>query len=176
MHVPWQSNDGQDIAYYCWFNRDTSIFKYRLYRSVAGVATEISPDDSGDLYGPARGLFSIRALDTDRQELIMAGVHDDTSDQEVGGAGGTDAVSSIWRSSDGGDTWTRKSSDLSAATGTDNVLQVAFSADSASVWYGWGCGGYLVYSDDNGATVTDKSPTVSLATNSEIMAIFGGGA
>jgi hypothetical protein len=176
LHVPWQSNAGQDIAYYCHFNRASNIYRYRLHRSVAGVATEISPVDTGKKYGPARGLFSIQSLDTDRQQLIMAGVYDDTSNQEVGGAGGTDAVSSIWRSSDAGDTWTRKTSDLSAASASDSVLQVAFAAGNASVWYGWGGGGYILFSDDDGATVVDKSPTGGIATSGEIMGIFGGGA
>lgn len=172
MHVPWDSNPAEDIAYYGWFNRDTSLFKYRLYRSVAGVASDISPDDGGDKYGPARGLFSIRALDTNRQDLILAGVHDDTDNEEVE-APGSAAVSAIWRSSNGGDSWSRITSDLATTPNDDCVLQVAFSADDPDIFYGWGGHGYLIYTEDGG-TMDDKSPTSSLASSAEIMGIFGG--
>jgi hypothetical protein len=175
LHVPWQSNAAQDIAYYCWFNRASNIFRYRLHRSIAGTATEISPVDSGKKYGPARGLFSIRALDTDRQELIMAGVYDDTDNDEILSSG-CDAVSALWRSSDAGDTWTRLTSDLACTPATDCLLQAAFSADNADVFYAWGNDCYLVYCED-GSTIQNKSPVSgSIANGAEILGIFGGGA
>jgi len=174
MHIPWESNAAEDIVYFGKFDRTSSIFNYWLWRSVAGSASDISPDDSGKKYGPARGLFSIRALDTDRQELILAGVHDNTDNEYIVKAGSA-AVAAVWRSSDAGDTWTRKTSDQ-ATTTTDNcVLQVAFSADDETIWYGWGGGGYLIYTEDDGDTILDKSPSGEVGDSGEFMAIFGSG-
>ncbi len=174
MHVPWEDNADEGIVYFGKFDRTSSIFNYWLWRSVAGSASDISPVDSGKKYGPARGLFSIRALDTDRQEMILAGVYDNTDNEYITSSSSA-AVSAVWRTSDGGDTWTCKTSDAATTNTSDCVLQVAFSADDENIWYGWGGGGYLIYTEDDGANITDKSPTSTIAYAGEFMGIFGGG-
>lgn len=172
LHIPWKDNAGEDVAYYGNFDRTGSIFNYYLYRSVAGTATDISPVDTDKKYGPARGLFSVRALDSDRQYVILAGVHDDT-DNEYVLSSSSDAVSAIWLSDDAGATWTRITTDAATRTTDDCILQVAFSADNPDIFYGWGGGGYLLYTED-GSTMDNKSPTGGVATSSEILGIYGG--
>lgn len=174
MHVPWLNNASEEIAYYGAFNETSNIFNYGLWRSIAGTATDISPVDSGVKYGPVRGLFGVRALDTNRQHLLLAGAKDNVDDVALLAAG-SDGYTAIWKSSDAGDTWTRVTSDVLADDSVGCVLQVAFSADNANVFYGWGANGYFLYTEDGGATMDDKTP-VALATGAEIMGIFGGSA
>jgi hypothetical protein len=172
MHVPWTDNADEAIAYYGGFDRTSNIFNYSLWRSVAGTATGISPVDGGDTYGPARGLFSVRTLDTDRQHVLLAGVTDDVDDIPVG-VSGSDAYSAIWKSSDAGATWTRVTSDVLATGANDAVMQVAFSADSENHFYAWGLSGTLLYTED-GSTMLDKSPVSPISSGLEFLAIFGG--
>jgi hypothetical protein len=173
MHVPWLNNASEEIAYYGAFNETSNIFNYGLWRSVGGTATDISPVDSGVKYGPVRGLFGVRALDTNRQHLLLAGAKDNVDDVALGAAG-SDGYTALWKSSNAGDTWTRVTSDVLADGSAQCILQAAFSADNPNVFYAWGDRGYFLYTED-GSTMDNKSP-VALSTGAEIMAIFGGSA
>lgn len=172
MHVPWLNNASEEIAYYGAFDETSNIFNYGLWRSVAGTATDISPSDGGVKYGPVRGLFGIRSLDTNRQHMVMAAAKDNVDDIALLGAG-TDGYTSLWKSANGGDSWTRVTADVLAGGTAKCVLQAAFSADDPNVFYAWGHTGYFLYTADGGATLDDKTPTV-LTTGSELLGIFGG--
>lgn len=172
MHVPWPDNLDERIAYYGAFNETSNKFNYGLWRSVAGTATDISPTSGGKSYGPVRNQFGVRSLDTNRQYMLLAGAADNVDDVALLDAGST-GVTALWKSSDGGDTWTRVTTDATTETTDDCILQAAFSSDSQLTFYAWGGGGYLLYTEDGGTTMDDKSPT-SPSTSAEILGIFGG--
>jgi len=171
LHIPWESNSDERIAFYGAFNSSGGVFNYGLWRSVAGTATDVSPVDGGKSYGPVRNQFGIRALDTDRQHMLLAGAADNTDDIALLDAGSA-GVTALWKSSDGGDTWTRVTADVATETTDNCILQAAFSSDDHNTFYAWGNSGTIFYTED-GSTMDDKSP-VSLASGAEILGIFGG--
>lgn len=172
LHVPWPDNSDERIAYYGAFNETSNVFNYGLWRSVAGTATDISPVDGGKKYGPVRNQFGVRSLDSNRQYMLLAGAADNVDDVALLDAG-SDGVTALWKSSNGGDSWTRVTADV-ATEGTDDcILQAAFSADSELIFYAFGNHGSIFYTEDGGTTMVDKSPTTNISTN-EVLAIFGG--
>ena len=173
LHIPWEDNPAEDIGYFGHFNRDSNIFRYRLYRSVGGSATNISPTDTGKVYGPARGLFSVRCLDSNRQYVLLAGVSDETDNEPVISASSA-AVAAVWLRDDAGNTWSRITNDQTTGTTDDCTLQAAFSPNDPDVIYMWGGGGYIAYTSNGGSTVTDKQPVSPINSSSEIVGIFGG--
>lgn len=173
FHVPWEDNDDESILYYSYWDRISSQFNYRLYRSQGGTSTDISPTDSGKKFAPIRPNFGIRSLDTDRLQLVVAGVANSSDNVDPGGSG-TDAVAAIFVSSDGGDTWTRRTTAVAASVNGNWFMQVAFASGNANIIYAWGNDGYIAYSTDNGATFTGKEPTNVTASTTEVVGICGG--
>lgn len=172
-HVPWEDNDDEDILYYSYWDRLSSQFNYRLYRSQGGTSTDISPTDSGKKFAPIRPNFGIRSLDTDRLQMVMAGVANSSDNVDPGGSG-TDAVAALFVSSDGGDTWTRRTTAVAASVNGNWIMQAAFASGNANLIYAWGNDGYLAYSTDNGASFTSKEPTNVTASTVEVVGICGG--
>lgn len=173
LHVPWLDNLDERVAYYGAFNETSNVFNYGLWRSVAGTATDISPTDGGKSYGPVRNQFGVRSLDTNRQYMLLAGAADNVDDVALLDAG-SDGVTALWKSSNGGDSWTRVTTDATTDITDDCVLQAAFSSDDPNTFYAWGNHGYLIFTQDGGSVMTDKSPTTNAST-AEILGIFGGG-
>lgn len=171
MHVPWESNLDERIAFYGAFSEVSNKFNYGLWKSVAGAATDVSPASGGKKYGPVRNQFGIRALDTSSRYMLLAGAADNVDDIALLDAGST-GVTALWKSDDWGATWTRVTTDATTDVTDDCILQAAFSSDDPNTFYAWGGGGYLLYTED-GSTMDDKSPT-SPSTSSEILGIFGG--
>lgn len=173
IHVPWPDNSSETTVYHGDFDRDSAQFKYRLRRITGGSSSDISPTDGGITYGPYRGPFGIRSFDPDRRYLVLAGIANGVDNVDPSSAG-TDAVAAIWTSDDYGDSWTRRTSDVSALGNNDWATEVAFSADDHEFLYAWGEDGYIAYSDDFGATWTDRQATNITPSTLMILGICGG--
>jgi len=168
-HVPWPTNASEDLVYYGYRDRTSSQLKYRLYRTQAGVTTDVSPLDNGVYYGPLRNNFGVRTHDNDRRYVLLAGIANDSDNIEPTTAG-TDAVAAVFFSDDYGDTWTRVTSVVAATANANFAYQCAFGASTPDVQYIWGNDSYLAYSSDRGATFTTKEPGGTV----ELIGICGG--
>lgn len=173
FHVPWENNLGEDILYFGYWDRASSVFNYRTYRSQGGVSTDISPVVSSVKYGPIRNNFGIRSLDTDRQQMVMVGFGNN-SDRVDPGASGSDALCGVFVSSDAGTTWTLRGSTVAADVNGDYPFFAAFASGDANKIYVAGNDGYIAYSTNAGVSFTDKQPTNITNSSVEIMGICGG--
>lgn len=173
FHVPWENNLNEEILYYGYWDRASSVFNYRLYRSEGGSSTDISPTVSAVKYGPLRNNFGIRSLDTDRQQMVLIGFGNN-SDRIDPGASGSDALVGVFVSSDGGDTWTLRGSTVACTVNGDWPYFAAFASGDANKIYVAGNDGYIAYSTNAGVSFTDKQPTNIAGSSVEILGICGG--
>ena len=173
FHVPWQDNSDEDILYYGYWDRLSSVFNYQLHRSVGGVSSDISPVVSSVKYGPLRNNFGVRSLDTNRQQMVLVGFGNNADRVDPGGAGAVAKVG-VFVSADGGSTWTLRGSTVTASGNANWPYQAAFAAGNANILYVWGNDGYIAYSTDNGVSFANKEPTNVTNSTKEILGICGG--
>lgn len=178
FHVPWHSNEDESILYYTSFSKADSVHTWSTRRTDGSNDADVSPTNAGLSYGPFRQLFGIQSLDTNRQFMVMAGQANEGDSIDIDQPA-TGAVSAIFTSSDGGDTWTLRYGPTAGDVNGDWVAQVAFAAGDASKIYGWGNDGFVLYSSDSGANWDDKTPQQfgggGWAATLEIIGIAGGG-
>jgi hypothetical protein len=132
---------------------DASGRAFRLKKTVSGTITDISPTDGTRLYGVQRFGFGVRALDSNRQYLLLAGIGNDvTGDPD-------DDFHGVFFSSDYGVTWTNvvtPIADTGAPAGRP-AFEAAFSPDDPDTFFVWGPPGYISYTDSGAAGLDDRS-------------------
>jgi hypothetical protein len=168
IHLPWQGNTGETLAYFGNYE-GLSLREFKLLRNTSGTVEDISPTVSAVAYGANRGPFSIRAYDSDRQFVLLAGIGNSTS------ADPADDLHSIFYSDDAGTTWTTvitPEADSNAPVGRP-MFEAAFAGDSHLVHFYWGKPGWIAYSDDAGATYDDRSGDIP-GTADGFIGIAGG--
>lgn len=163
IHLPWQDNASEDVFYSGQLDRTTNR-QFALRRSVAGVITDISPNDGSIDYGVNAGAFSVRAHDSDRSKVLAAVTGNDAT------ASASDDKQGVYVSSDGGDTWTQV---VAPATGTE-VYQAAWTGALDGGVYVWGPAGFMKYSADSGATLDDRSGNLAALSATKLIGIAGG--
>lgn len=165
IHVPWEDNASEIIAYYGALDRTTNL-DYSLLRveSDGVTVTDISPVASARPYGVNGYGFAIRAYDNNRLKVLVAGrgngASADTADDYVG----------VWVSSDGGDTWTN----IVTPTNSAAEHRGAFGGDDSDVIYLWGPAEYISYSANFGTSIDDRSGNLSSFSPANTIGIAGG--
>lgn len=159
LHGPWLDNDDEGLWYYGHVTRGASI-GYRLKKSSGGVVSDISPTDSGKLYGENRTTFGVRTHDSDPDKVLLGGVANDTSTSTA------DDVHAIFLSEDEGATFDLIYGPLVESDfGQTKGFGVAFSGDALDVIFAWGAKGgdpgTILYSDNNGVSFDDRSGNLS---------------
>lgn len=169
IHIPWPTNPAETIIYHGNMLL-APVRQYRLYRSDAGVATDISPTDSGVSYGVQTYEFGIRTHDSNRQYALVGAIGNDTS------ADAADDMHAVFISIDGGDSWTLiegPTADSAAPAGRP-IYHAAFGGNSEQIVFLWGAENYITYSDDFGGTLGDKSGNLSSFGSVYFTGIAGG--
>jgi hypothetical protein len=171
LHVPWHDNDDEAIVYYGSMTRLSSPtrWQFKTKRIMGGAAEDISPSPDGvKHYGPHQGQFSIRAFDSDRRYLAMAGRESDA------GFFGSDVNWALWVSDDYGDTWTLAGPGVINNSMGSYPQEVAFGGDSKDVLYAWGLTNFIRYSSNFGATFDSRQGNIMANGNVNILGIAGG--
>lgn len=178
IHVPWQDNASESIIYYGRLIPGTTDL-FALHRWDGTISTDITPTDATGGYGPYRGLFGLRAHDSDRTRLLFGGITE--------GADGN-TYFSVFVSSDAGNTWTQ-------VQGPDNYdefsnyggWEAAFAADDLDTLFIFGgsqrdtsdgptsYGMVIGYSTNGGVSISDKTGNlITLEASDENLAGFLG--
>lgn len=137
---------------------------YRLYKTVAGTRSDVSPSDGSEYYGPT-SQFGVKTCDVDANSLLLAGQNRDTGTIKFG----------VWLSRNAGSSWTNL---VSAATGV-NYRSVLFAGDSPNTAWFWGAAGAIAVCRNLNATtptIKDLSGNLSSFTSpsvGRILSIFG---
>lgn len=156
IHAPFEDNAAESIIYFGHTDMETNR-EFKLKRSVSGVITDISPVDTAVSFGSNRPGFTIRAYDSDRQYLLLAGIGNDTS------ADPDDDLHGVFASDDAGATWTTIVSPIADSGAPTNrpAFEAAFAGDTEQVIFVWGPPDTIGYSDDLGVSVDDRSGNLS---------------
>lgn len=167
IHLPWESNPAETLAYYGYFDKSTNR-QFRLKQSASGTVTDISPSDGTRSYGVNRGQFGVRAHDSNRQKLLAAVMGNDTSSDAA------DDLHGVYVSDDAGATWTEVVAPMADTGAPTNrpAFEAAWSGDSETTFFIWGPPDTISYSSDGGSTVEDKSG--NLSGTSGFVGIAGG--
>jgi hypothetical protein len=160
IHVPFQD---ESITYHGYHVTVALSTNYRIYKTVGGVATDISPSDGSVNYG-VENQFGIKTCDVDKNSVLaVARRHAPT------------VKWGVWLSRNAGSSWTNL---ISADTGV-NYRAVSFAGDNPNVAWLWGIQGTLAVSRNLNATVpTWKDLSGNLSSFSSpavgrILNIFG---
>lgn len=169
LHFPWEGNLSEQLALYGNFD-DATVRQFRLMSANGASVTDISPDEGGVLYGVNRGSFGVRAYDSDRQHLLLAGIGNDTSNDS------DDDLHGVFYSSDYGATWTTIVAPIADSGAPTNrpAFEAAFGNDDSDVILIWGPPDYIATSSDAGATVDDRSGNLSGFSVPGLIGIAGG--
>lgn len=169
IHLPWPTNDSEDISYFGNFANATNR-EFRLKKSQAGVISDISPNDGSRDYGVNRYGFAARTYDSNRQYVVVAVMGNDTS------ADPANDMHAVYISDDFGATWTEVVAPMADSGAPTNraAFEAAFAGDTEQVLYLWGPPEYMSYSDDFGATVDDRSGNLDAFTPDGFIGIAGG--
>jgi hypothetical protein len=161
LHVPYQGNNDENIAYYCWFPAN-NFDNNELHRIIAdGSAGDISPLYSGREVAPWRTRWGVVSSFQNRNYMAMCGRGGLTSDPY-----------GLYTSTDAGSNWTLRQL-------PSGYKRVAIAGDTNDVLYLWGDHRAIGYSPDFGATLQSKSGNLSnfigpTDTNAEFVGICGG--
>jgi hypothetical protein len=178
LHIPWQDNAGESVIYFGRLIPGTTDL-FTLHRSDGVTVTDITPTDATGGYGPYRGLFAVRAHDSNRQRVLFGG--------ETEGADGWHYYS-VFVSDDAGDTWTQvQGPDREDEFSNYGGWEAAWAADDTDTFFIWGgsqrdqadgatsYGTVIGYSGDFGATIQDKTGNlITLEASDENLAGFIG--
>lgn len=132
------------------------------------MISDISPSDGTRSYGVNKGLFGVRAYDSNRQYLLAAVVGNDTSGDP------DDDLHAVYYSDDYGATWAEVVAPMADTGAPTNrpAFEAAFSASDPDAFFIWGPPSYISYSSDGGSTVDDRSG--DLSGTSGFIGIAGG--
>ena len=161
LHVPYQGNNDENIAYYCWFPGD-NFDNNELHRILAdGSAGGISPVPVSREVAPWRTRWGIVSSFQNRNYMAMCGQGGWTSDPWY-----------LYISTDAGSTWTLRQS-------SSGYRRVAIAGDTNNVLYLWGAHRSVGYSVDFGVTLQSKTGNLAdfigpKDTNNEFVGICGG--
>lgn len=161
MHAPWLNNDDEDIVFHgTWQSGNPAA--WRLKKVAGTTINDVSPSHGGKSYGPYRGKFGVRAYDSDEQIMLACCV----TNRATGNL--PDLTPIIFKSSDGGNTWSHAHDDGQWLSNASYLgYEAAFSGDNPDVAFVWGGtptadGGLCIgYTDDFFATVQDKTGNLS---------------
>lgn len=163
IHIPWESNDAEDVIMYGQLDRSGNRL-FALMRATSGVVDDISPNDGSKDYGINAGAFSIRAHDSDRQLILAAVTGNDTTTSAANDKQG------VYASDDGGDTWTAI---VAPTTGTE-VYQAAWSGDLDGTVFVWGPATYMGYSTNSGVAIDSRAGNLSALSATRLIGLAGG--
>lgn len=161
--APWQNNSSDTVEYY---NRKYTFGGYEqtydLYKRDGAVHTDISPATD---VGTRVQRFGIASAPTNRNYLAVIGQKAYTSPpyERYG----------FYTSTNEGSSWTTRQTIDSNYKGR----HVAISGANEQILYVWGASGYIVYSTDFGANMSDKSGNLGDFTSptvGEFVGICGG--
>lgn len=164
IHCPFQD---ESIAYHGRPTSGGSYVAYRLYKTVGGVATNISPSDGVESYGPINQ-FGVKSCDVDKASILCAGSNRDTGTVKYG----------VWLARDGG-LAAASFQTLISPTTTVPYRAVAFAGDDPNTCWLWGTGGAIAQCKNLNATaplIRDLSGNLSSFTSpavGRILNIFG---
>lgn len=114
---------------------------YRLYRTVDGTRTEISPSDGSEPYGPVNQ-FGVKTCDVDANSVLVVGQNRDTGTIKNG----------VWLARDGGAA-PGSFSALVAPTTTVPYRAGAFAGDDPNTCWLWGNNGAIAQCKNLNASV-----------------------
>lgn len=163
IHYPYESNSDESIVYYGALNRSANR-QFDLKRFLSGTLASISPNDGSRDYGVNHGQFGIRAYDSDRQKMILAGTGNDTSSSSSGDKQG------VWVCINAGGSWTQ----IVAPTTSTEPYSAAFGGDDSDVIYVWGPASFIKYSSNFGSSLDDRSGNLSALSATHFVGIAGG--
>lgn len=167
--IPWNDNTSEQLALYGY--ADLLINRQFRLKSASGTTiTDISPDDGTRSYGINRYGFSIRALDSNRQHLLMSGIGNDTS------ADPDDDWHAVYISANYGSSWTQVVAPIadSGAPAGRPAFEAAFSPSDENTYFIWGPAEYISYTDSGVAGLDDRSGNLSSFSPSGWIGIAGG--
>jgi hypothetical protein len=151
------------VAFFGFFEQDVNR-EFRLKKSVAGSISDISPVVSARPYGVNAYGFRIRAYDSNRDYMIVCGTGNDTSNDDA------DDYQAVFVSSDGGANW----SNIVTPVNSTETFAAAFAGDTQNVLYVWGPAEYMIYSNNFGVDIDDRSGNLSTFTPGGFLGIMGG--
>jgi hypothetical protein len=137
---------------------------YRLYKTIGGTRTDVSPSDGAEYYGPSYQ-FGTKTCDVDKNSILLAGQNRDSGTIKFG----------VWLSRNAGSSWT---SIVSAATGV-KYHACTFAGDNPNVAWLWGDDGTIAVTRNLNATtptIRDLSGNLSSFTSpsvGRVLNIFG---
>ena len=137
---------------------------YRLYKTIGGTRTDVSPSDGAEYYGPSYQ-FGTKTCDVDKNSVLLAGQNRDSGTIKFG----------VWLSRNAGSSWT---SIVSAATGV-KYHACTFAGDNPNVAWLWGDDGTIAVTRNLNATtptIRDLSGNLSSFTSpsvGRVLNIFG---
>lgn len=163
IHCPFQ-NEG---VIFSGGGVSAGYLAYKLYRTVGGVRTDVSPSDGVENYGPWIQ-FGVKTCDVDPNSVLMAGLNRDTGTLKYG----------VWLARDGG-LATASFSPLIAPTTSVKYRACAFAGNDPNTAWIWGANGAIAQSKNLNATVPtwkDLSGNLSSFTSpavGRVLNIFG---
>lgn len=163
IHYPYEDNADESIVYYGALNR-TGNRQFDLKRFLSGTLASISPNDGSRDYGVNHGQFGIRAYDSDRQKMVLAGTGNDTSSSSLGDKQG------VWVSINAGGSWIQ----IVAPTTSTEAYSAAFGGDDSDVIYVWGPASFIKYSSNFGSSLDDRSGNLTALSATHLIGIAGG--
>lgn len=171
IHLPWPTNDDEDLAYYGHFNNvNVANREFRLMQSTGGAQNDISPSDGTRFYGVNKYGFAIRTLDSDRQYLLFSGIGNDTS------ADPADDMHAVWYSDSFGISWTEAVAPTadSAAPAGRPIYEAAFSPSDPGTFFTWGAENYITYTDGGVLGIDSRAGNLSSFGSVFFIGIAGG--
>lgn len=160
IHAPFQD---ESIIYHGYHVTVSLATNYRLYKTIGGVATNISPSDGTASYG-VENQFGVKTCDIDKNSVLVAARrHAPTVNWGV------------WLSRNAGADWTA----LVSPSTSVKYRAVSFAGDDPNVAWFWGTAGAIAVSRNLNATtpaIKDLSGNLSSFTSpavGRILNIFG---
>lgn len=136
---------------HCPFQNESIIFggggvssgylAYKLYRTVSGTRTNVSPSDGAEEYGPVNQ-FGVKTCDVDANSVLLAGQNRDTGTIKYG----------VWLARNGGSS-SGGFSPLISPTTTVPYRACAFAGDDPNTCWLWGVNGAIAQCKNLNATV-----------------------
>lgn len=137
---------------------------YRLYKTVGGTRTDVSPSDGSEYYG-ATSQFAVKTCDVDANSVLIAGQNRDTGTIKYG----------VWLSRNGGTSWTN----IVTAGTSVNYRAGSFAGDNPNTAWLWGASGAIAVTRNLNATtptIKDLSGNLSTFTSpavGRVLNVFG---
>lgn len=169
IHGPWIDNADEALLLYGSVDKSGNR-EFRLKQAVGVTVSDISPSEGGILFGTNKYGFSIRAMDENRQHLLLAGTGNDTS------ALPSADVHGVFYSADFGATWQTVVTPIAddAAFAGRPAFEAAFSSDNPAAYFIWGPPAYMAYTDSGAVGLDDRSGNLASFSPDASIGIAGG--